>query len=211
MATQGRETASSDEVLVTATLARRIAVSGLGLFGLGAASAVFAQNLPTAAVMGSMAVGAVATVLAGTVLLWRERRRNELAGYRWLRFWEGRLGDWTVKLAGVCLRRLPGEPARGEVAPSPAAELPCPAPSDLADLPDAVHLSQSCVRRIKAWLVASSSSRSLQGRTPTERAGRYSLSRAAGSRLNAKALGPEGQNALSTTTFNRISLSFPRL
>ena len=32
-----------------------------------------------------------------------------------------------------------------------------------------VHRSQSCARRGKAWLVASSSSRSLHGRTPTEK------------------------------------------
>ncbi|MBI2071524.1 MAG: hypothetical protein HYT81_00575 [Gemmatimonadetes bacterium] len=64
----------------TATLARRLAVFGLGLFGIGTAAAVFAPNLPVAAVMGSMLVGAVTTVLAGTVLLWRERQRNQLTG-----------------------------------------------------------------------------------------------------------------------------------
>ena len=47
------------------------------------------------------------------------------------------------------------------------AELPRPAPSDFEELPEVVHLTQSCVRRIRAWLTASSSSRSLQGRPPT--------------------------------------------
>ncbi|MBI2071523.1 MAG: hypothetical protein HYT81_00570 [Gemmatimonadetes bacterium] len=50
-----------------------------------------------------------------------------------------------------------------------AGELPRPAAGDLKDLPDVVHLTQSCVRRIRAWLLASSSSRSIQGRTPTKR------------------------------------------
>ena len=40
-------------------------------------------------------------------------------------------------------------------------------PDDLEHLPDLVHLTQSWVRRLRAWLLASSSSRSIQGRRPT--------------------------------------------
>ncbi len=114
-----------------------------------------------------MSFGALAAVIAGGVLLWREHRRNELTGFRWLRFWRSRLGDWTVKLAGLGVRRLPREAAQGELPPPPAAALPRPVPGGLEDLLDVVHLTQSCMRRIRAWLLASSSSRSIQGRTPT--------------------------------------------
>ena len=60
--------------------------------------------------LGSIVVGAFTTVIAGGIRIWSEWRRNGLWGPRWLGFWESRLGEWAVKLAGIGLGPLPLEP-----------------------------------------------------------------------------------------------------
>ena len=105
----------------------------------------------------------------GGVVLWRERRRNALWGHRWLGFWQSRLGEWAMKLAGIGLGRVRAEPELLEPAPSVlplAAERADAAPSDLDDLGDVVHVTELCVRRGRARLAASSVSRARAGRTP---------------------------------------------
>jgi hypothetical protein len=64
-----------------------------------------------------MVAGAFSTLVAGGVLIWRERRRNALWGHRWLTFRQSRLGGWMVKLAGIGLGRVPTEPEVLEPAP----------------------------------------------------------------------------------------------
>ncbi len=82
-------------------------------------SALLDAGLPAGLVLGGMIVGAFGTVLGGGVLVWRERRRNELTGHCWLRFWRSRLGAWAAKLAGIGLGARPGalELEPGEVEP----------------------------------------------------------------------------------------------
>ena len=136
-----------------AVITRRITVMGLALFGLGAAAAVLVPGLPMRAVVGSMVVGAFTTLIAGLVLIWRERQRNELKNRRWLRFWQSPLGEWMTKLARLGLKTLPQEPERGAL---PAA----PAPGSLEEVAEVAELTESCAGRIRAWLEAPASSRS---------------------------------------------------
>jgi serine/threonine-protein kinase len=139
----------------TATRGRRIVAIALGLFGAGAVAAASGVDLPEVLVTGSMVVGAFTTFLAGGTLVWRERRRNALWGHRWLAFWQSQLGEWTAKVAGIGLRRVPTEPDPLQPA---AVTLPLPdeparaAPSGSDDVAGVLHLTESCVRRIRACL-----------------------------------------------------------
>ena len=109
--------------------------------------------------------GTFTTVLAGGVLIWRERRRNELTGHRWLGFWQSRLGEWAVKLAGIGLGPVPLEPEPAGLAlPAEAHDA---APRELDQIEDVAGRSKSCVRRIRACLTASSATREREARTPT--------------------------------------------
>jgi hypothetical protein len=146
----------------TATVLRRVTMAAAGLFGLGTLAAVSGLDLPLGPVLGSMIVGAFGSLVAGGALLWRERRRNELWGLRWLRFWDSRLGAWTVKLAGLGLGRVPLEtvPAAPE-----AAELPGPPeaargalPNPFDDFENVVGRTESNIRRARAHLAASTAS-----------------------------------------------------
>jgi len=131
----------------TATVVRRVALAFGGLFGLGALGAVSGLDLPLGPVLGAMIVGAFGSLLAGGVLLWRERRRNQLTGRRWLTFFDSRLGGWTVRLAGLGLGHVPLE--RVPVA-SDAARGALPNPFD--DYENVVGRTESNIRRIRAHL-----------------------------------------------------------
>jgi len=144
----------------TATWVRRVTLFAASLFGLGTLAALLGAGLPAGLVFGGMIIGAFGTVLGGSILVWRERRRNELTGHRWLRFWRSRLGDWTAKLAGIGLGArlgaLPLEPvaAEPEAARLPAAEGYGAAPDPLHDLGDLVGRTESCISGIRARLAA---------------------------------------------------------
>jgi len=147
----------------TATVLRRVAAAFGGLFGLGVLAAVSGADLPLGPVIGAMIVGAFGSLLAGGFLLWRERRRNELSGLRWLRFWDSRLGAWTVKLAGLGLGRVPVEPVpvafdpTGQARPAEAARGALPNPFD--DYDEVVGRTASNIRRVREHLAASSVTR----------------------------------------------------
>ncbi len=144
----------------TATAVRRLTLLAGSVFGLGTLAAVLGAGLPAGLVFGGMIIGAFGTVLGGSILVWRERRRNELTGHRWLRFWRSRLGDWTAKLAGIGLGArlgaLPLEPvaAEPEAARLPAAEGYGASPDPLHDLGDLVGRTESCISGIRARLAA---------------------------------------------------------
>jgi hypothetical protein len=140
----------------TATVVRRVALAFGGLFGLGALGAVSGLDLPLGPVLGAMIVGAFGSLVAGGVLLWRERRRNQLTGRRWLTFFDSRLGAWTVELAGLGLGHVPWErmPVASDPAglsgPADAARGALPNPFD--DYDDVVGRTESNIRRIRAHL-----------------------------------------------------------
>ncbi|HLB37181.1 MAG TPA: serine/threonine-protein kinase [Gemmatimonadales bacterium] len=149
----------------TATVTRRIVKVALGLFAFGGLAAVSGVDLPLRLVLGSMVVGALTMLFGGLLLAGLESRRAELSGHRWLGFWGSRLGGWTVKLAGMGLKRLPQGPEPGAL-PFPA-EAQLPAPSELDQIWDVASRSESCIRRSRARLAAASASRERDGRTPT--------------------------------------------
>ncbi len=155
----------------TATVWRRIAVFAVSLFSLGAVAAgAGGAGVPEGVVMGSMLFGALTTVAAGGVLIWREWRRNQLEGYRWLRFWQSPLGAWTVKLAGVGLGPVPVEPELLEpeaARPPLLAHPPGATSSELDDVRGVADRTEACIRRGRACLAASSATREREGRTTT--------------------------------------------
>ena len=138
---------------------RRIFVGALGVFGFGVVTAVTDAPFPNELIFGSMVGGTVVSLVVGGVLVWRERRRNELWGHRWLWFWHSPLGKWTVRLAGVGLDSALGEPELPE--PGGAVVLPPPLEpaaalsSDVSALAEVLDRSESCVRRARGYLAAS--------------------------------------------------------
>jgi len=57
--------------------------------------------------MRHAALGALGVAFGGPIAVYRDRKRA-IRGKRWLRFWQGRLGEWTIRIAGLGLRPLPG-------------------------------------------------------------------------------------------------------
>jgi hypothetical protein len=146
------------------------------MFGVGAVLAAFRAPLPERVVLGSIVVGSFMTVIAGAWVIGREWRRNRLWGRRWLRFWESRLGEWTEKLAGIGLGRIPSEPVlvdAGEaLGPAPGRPQVEAGPAGaelrvLADFHAAVNHTESWVRRGHAYLAASTATREREGRSAT--------------------------------------------
>jgi len=149
-----------------ATAVRRVAAGAAGLLGLGTLAAVSGWDVPTGLVMGGIIVGTFGTLGAGGVLVLRERRRNELAGRRWLRFWQSRLGAWTARLAALGLPRAaeptPTEPEADRL-PLPSGAYASPL-GPLDQLDDIAGRAESYVRRIRAVLAVSSATREREGR-----------------------------------------------
>jgi hypothetical protein len=83
-----------------------LAYAGVGLFGLGVVLAV-TTAVSTDLVLGSMIVGAGTAILAGLIAAGRTERRRDRTGERWLRFWDGRVGQWATRLAAIGLGHLP--------------------------------------------------------------------------------------------------------
>jgi hypothetical protein len=121
-----------------------------------------------------MTVGAFGSLVAGGVLVWRERRRNQLTGQRWLRFWQSKLGAWSVTLAGLGLPRFPAERSPLDPLPEDPGRSPLPrpaeqrlaAPDPLDDLDDVLGRTESCIRRVRAHLALTSATREREGRAP---------------------------------------------
>ncbi|MEX1050466.1 MAG: hypothetical protein WEC54_02830, partial [Gemmatimonadales bacterium] len=97
-----------------------------GLVGANAALLAFALGIPTALVAG--------------VLGHAQARapRQALAGKLWLRLWDGPFGRGMARLAGVGI---------------PAPALP-PARATAPEAPEVMHLMESEIARIRAWLDA---------------------------------------------------------
>lgn len=57
--------------------------------------------------VGVLTVSGWTGVLTGVAAAHREKRRQDLAGKRWLRFWKSRLGGWLFKAAGLTLTEQP--------------------------------------------------------------------------------------------------------
>jgi hypothetical protein len=170
---------------------RRVVGAALAAVVLGGIAALLRLPLPPRLVYGSMSIGSLVFLFAGFALVGLHSRRNQIAGSRWRDFYRGPLGGWMLKLAGLKLRRgrrdfadvelLPDEAADLEPEPRGAAVLTSSVPGEGAlprlvpsegegegdELAHVVRRSRSCVRRGRAWLSASSSSRTSAGRAPT--------------------------------------------
>jgi hypothetical protein len=101
-----------------------------------------------------------------TATVWR---RNELWGHRWLRFWQSRLGEWAAAVAGTGLGPVAAElepPEPAPPVPPPGAEHAAALPSGRAGFQEVVERTQTCARRVRQHLAASSATRARAGRTP---------------------------------------------
>ena len=154
-----------------ATVALRMAQAGAVLFGLGFLgflAALIAPTLPEYPVFFSIIAGGLTAGLAGLAYLGLDFPRHNLVGERWRKFLESQpLGDWWVKVAGLGLERLPGEPLRAALPAAPAGQLPRPAPGTLQGRPAGAYHVQCCLQRGEAYLLASSANRTLGGYRPT--------------------------------------------
>jgi hypothetical protein len=112
---------------------RVVAYGALGLAGL--AVAWLAAGAPGAGPAVAVTFAALATSLgAGTAGLIRARRRRQsLAGKLWLRFWSGRLGRWTARVAGLGIHL----PDRRD---------------PVSQVPRVVDLMNTEIARIYAWI-----------------------------------------------------------
>jgi hypothetical protein len=144
----------------TERIAHAAACAGIGLFGLGAAMGLLGTGAPEIT-MGAMMLGALATVSAGVIAGHRYQRRRAVAGERWLEFWNGRVGEWAARLAGLGLKRLPAGAApdsrRTETAIAEAAdrlfrELPEAARRALEDLPDILRQMELQTLETRTWI-----------------------------------------------------------
>ena len=151
----GDESETHDKAL------RRILKGAVALFVLGMLAALSGLDLSTDLVLWSMVIGAFVAPVAGLALAWRERRRNELWGGRWLTFWASRLGAGTLRLAGLHLA-----PVRTDAALPPAPETAGALPDDLRSVGEIVSRAETCARRGRLHLAESATRRSRDGRSP---------------------------------------------
>jgi predicted Ser/Thr protein kinase len=83
------------------------ACGGLALWGLGTLLSVFGIREPYRLVLGSMVIGAPTFVIAGLIAWRRNRKRNALAGDRWLKLWKSWAGGSLARLVGAGLPVAP--------------------------------------------------------------------------------------------------------
>ena len=125
---------------------------GLGATALGTALAfIFDLNaipgLAAAAIAALAGGGFIATFVGLPITAARGRHQPGIAGARWARFWESRVGKWLFKLAGFRLKELPApttgyrptEMAIGMAAERLFDELPKAVRKELKDLPAVVQ------------------------------------------------------------------------
>jgi hypothetical protein len=112
---------------------RLIAYGGLVIAGLATAW-LQAVTIGADVAIGVAIAGVVMAAGAGAAGLIRARRRRQtLAGKLWVRFWNSPLGAWTAAVAGLGVR-LPDRP------------------DPLSRVPAVVHLMDTEIKRIHAWI-----------------------------------------------------------
>lgn len=139
-------------------VAKKVAIAGVAIGG--AMLAVSTIGLASAlAPVGStvLAIGAGAGVLRSA----RARRRADVSGERWLKFWGGRVGEWMFKLGGIGLK-APEVIGAGTYRPTEMAisisaarlfeELPRETRRKLGGLPDTVTKLEGDARTLRRQL-----------------------------------------------------------
>jgi hypothetical protein len=124
--------------------------------------------LPWKVVLWLIIPSALTAFGAGLAVAFLERRRNELWGERWLTFWESRPGQWIAKLARLSRKLLPVKRALPKPVPAAAPSLLAgnlAAPRQLGAVATVVQRAESCIRRGRGYLAASSATPEREGRT----------------------------------------------
>jgi hypothetical protein len=83
-------------------VARRAAYAGLGVAGVGVALS-FVGSLDPVVGVGAMLGGFAIALAASVVGALYARRRQNVAGEWWLKFWQSRAGAWAARVAGLGL------------------------------------------------------------------------------------------------------------
>ncbi len=132
-------------------IARRMAYAGLGMVGVGAALSLV-EGLNPAVGLGAMVYGIVVAMGASVIGALFTRRRRNLAGEWWLKFWQSRAGEWALRLAGLGLR----QPPAAKPLPPETARLEAPSVEQvrIQPLSPIKRLATSQVRRIREWLTS---------------------------------------------------------
>jgi len=139
-------------------LLKKVAVigtgAGVGMFVLGTFT-IQSLFFP----LGSL--GLMGGLLAAAIRGSRARRRADVVGERWLKFWKGRVGRWLFKLGGVGLERTdvitagtyrPTEMAISISASRLFDELPKETRRELAGLPETVTRLEGDARTLRQHL-----------------------------------------------------------
>ena len=138
-----------------ARIARQVAFGGLGVVGLAAAWSI--AGLDATVGLGAMYGGVLVAMTAGVIGFFHTRRRRNVAGEWWLKFWRSRAGEWVVRLASFRLESRPApESAPPEVPmPAPPSLKPVPAetpPELLRQVPAMRKLAASRIQRLNHWV-----------------------------------------------------------
>jgi predicted Ser/Thr protein kinase len=152
-----------------------VAYAWIAVFGVGAVLAAFRAGLPERLVIGGMLIGALTTLFAGAIAVYRNRQRNALVGDRWLKLWASPVGAWLARLAGT------GLPVAPEALPEPdprlAQALPVSPDEWAARRQEFSEISETLAQRIRQWkanaeargeLVADGDARLLAGKAMLE-------------------------------------------
>jgi serine/threonine-protein kinase len=132
--------------------------ASLGLAALAGAAAFFVPYPGILVAFGTFILSSAAAVATGIAAAAASRNRLEGPDERRLKFWDGRLGRWLAKLAGLGLKRsraaLPATDRPTEVALGLAAvdlfeALPEETRQQLGDLPSVVRGLEERVRRLR--------------------------------------------------------------
>jgi serine/threonine-protein kinase len=128
--------------------------AGVGFLIMGFATSPAAANggLATLLTFGLGGVG------AGIIAARRYEQRRDVAGERWNKFWNSRLGRWAVKLAGIGLKRGPAQAVtyrKTELVLGLAADrlyeaLPRSLKQQLKELPGTVRQLEHDAQRMRA-------------------------------------------------------------
>lgn len=119
---------------------------------------------PFRLVFGSIVVGALGILVVGLLVTLVERQLNQLWGKRWLQLWKSPLGQWKVKLRRVSV----GLPAAEWELPALPAAPPAALPGDPKAVLGVVDRAETCIRRGRQYLTASSATREREQRAPRE-------------------------------------------
>ena len=132
--------------------------ASLGLTALAGAAAFFVPYPAVLAAFGAFILSGAAAVATGVAAVAASRNRLEGPDERRLKFWNGLVGRWLFKLAGIGLKRSPGalpvpdrptEVALGLAALDLFDALPSKTREQLGDLPAVVRGLEERVRRLR--------------------------------------------------------------